>query len=208
MRIVAGLLLLLLLGMFSPLLAQTKPDSLQLIRNTAKMFDLDFTDAEADSMLGNLNGNLQLYKGMHKNYPSNDIPFPFAFNPAPIGTRIPTKKIKVNWDIPYKMELPADRDELAFYSIPQLASLIINKKISSTDLTKFFIARLKKWGDTLESVITITEDLALRQAKQADDELKQGIYRGPLHGIPYGLKDLFAVKGYKTTWGTTPYKDQ
>ncbi|HVX01442.1 MAG TPA: amidase, partial [Candidatus Babeliaceae bacterium] len=73
---------------------------------------------------------------------------------------------------------------------------------------RFFIDRLKKWGDTLYSVITLTEDLALQQAKQADDEIKKGIYRGPLHGIPYGLKDLFTVKGYKTTWGSTPYKDQ
>jgi len=84
----------------------------------------------------------------------------------------------------------------------------MNKKISSVELTKFFIARLKKWDDTLECVITLTEELAMKQAKKADDELKAGIYRGPLHGIPYGLKDLFAVKGYKTTWGTTPYMDQ
>ena len=86
--------------------------------------------------------------------------------------------------------------------------LIKNKKITSVELTKFFIDRLKKWGDTLQTVITLTEDLAMQQAKQADEEIRKGIYRGPLHGIPYGLKDLFAVKGYKTTWGTTPYKDQ
>jgi Asp-tRNA(Asn)/Glu-tRNA(Gln) amidotransferase A subunit family amidase len=86
--------------------------------------------------------------------------------------------------------------------------LIKNKKITSVELTKFFLERLKKWGDTLQSVITLTEDTALVQAKQADEEMKRGIYRGPLHGIPFGIKDLFAVKGYKTTWGSTPYKDQ
>lgn len=188
--------------------AQTKADSLQLIRNTAKLYDLDFTDAEADSMMGNLNNYLLLYKGMHKTLPANDIPFPFAFNPAPLGMKVSTRREKIYWDIPLRVELPANRNELAFYSIPQLASLILNKKISSVNLTRFFIDRLKKWGDTLECVITLTEDLALKQAQQADDELKTGIYRGPLHGIPYGLKDLFAVKGYKTTWGSTPYKDQ
>jgi hypothetical protein len=104
--------------------------------------------------------------------------------------------------------VPKDKNELAFYSITQLASLIKNKKITSVELTTFFLNRLKKWGDTLECVITLTEELAMQQAKAADAELKKGIYRGPLHGIPYGLKDLFAVKGYKTTWGTTPYKDQ
>ncbi|MCY7309588.1 MAG: amidase [Chitinophagaceae bacterium] len=188
--------------------AQTKADTIQLIRNNVKWYDLDFTDAEADSMIGNLNNYLLLYKGMHKTLPANDIPYPFAFNPAPAGMKISTKKEKIYWDIPMRTELPANKNDLAFYSIPQLTSLVSNKKISSVDLTKFFIARLKKWGDTLECVINLTEELALKQAKQADDELKAGIYRGPLHGIPYGLKDLFAVKGYKTTWGSTPYKDQ
>jgi Asp-tRNA(Asn)/Glu-tRNA(Gln) amidotransferase A subunit family amidase len=104
--------------------------------------------------------------------------------------------------------LPKDKNELAFYSIKQLASLIRSKKISSVELTKFFLERLKKWGDTLHCVITLTEDTALLQARKADEELKKGIYRGPLQGIPYGLKDLYAVRGYKTTWGARPYKDQ
>jgi Asp-tRNA(Asn)/Glu-tRNA(Gln) amidotransferase A subunit family amidase len=145
---------------------------------------------------------------MHKEMPKNDLPFPFAFNPAPSGIKVPVNQQKVNWIIPANVTLPANRNDLAFYSIPQLASLIKNKKISSLELTKFFIMRLKKWGDTLQSVITLTEDLALHQARQADAEIQNGKYRGPLHGIPYGIKDLFAVKGYKTTWGTTPYKDQ
>ena len=188
--------------------AQTKADTIQQIRNNVKWYDLEFTDAEADSMMGNLNNYLLLYKSMHKTLPANDIPYPFAFNPAPAGMKISTKKEKIYWDIPLRTELPANKNDLAYYSIPQLTSLIFNKKISSVDLTKFFLARLKKWGDTLECVITLTEELALKQAKQADDELKAGTYRGPLHGIPYGLKDLFAVKGYKTTWGSTPYKEQ
>lgn len=188
--------------------SQTRSDSLQLIKNTVKLYDLEFTDAEADSMIGNLNNYFQLYKGMHKTLPANDIPYPFAFNPAPAEMKVSGKPEKISWNIPAKVELPANRNDLAFYSIPQLASLIRYKKISSVELTQFFIGRLKKWGDTLECVITLTEDIALQQAKQADDELKKGIYHGPLHGIPYGLKDLFAVKGYKTTWGSTPYKDQ
>lgn len=188
--------------------AQTKKDTIQLIQNTVRLYDLDYTEAEADSMIGNLNNYYQLYKGMHKTLPANDLAFPFAFNPAPPGTRISTKKERLFWDLPLRTELPANKNELAFYSIPQLASLILNKKISSEELTRFFLDRLKKWSDTLACTITLTEDLALQQARQADEELKQGIYRGILHGIPYGLKDLFAVKGYKTTWGSTPYKDQ
>lgn len=193
---------------FFCLQAQTKIDSIRLLQQTVQLYDLDFTEAELDSMIGGINSNLQLYKGLHRTMPANDVPYPFAFHPAPLGYKIPTKKIRINWNIPYTMELPVNKNELAFYSLPQLASLIINKKISSVELTKFFIERLKKWGDTLQCVITLTEDLAMQQAKQADKEISEGYYRGPLHGIPYGLKDLFAVKGYKTTFGSAPYKDQ
>lgn len=186
----------------------TKADSIRLVQQTVKWYDLDFTEAEADSMLGTLNNYTGNYKALHQSYPANDLPYPFAFGPSIPAMKISRKKDKIFWDIPTRTELPANRNELAFYSIPQLASLIINKKISSLDLTRFYLDRLKKWGDTLQCVVTLTEDLALQQARQADAELKQGIYRGPLHGIPYGLKDLFAVKGYRTTWGSTPYKDQ
>ncbi|MCW3073742.1 MAG: amidase [Flaviaesturariibacter sp.] len=187
--------------------AQTKADTIQQLQAWAKWNDLNFTPAEADSMIGTLEGFYRTYKAMHQTLPKNDMAFPFAFQPAPYGFKIPTVQKKVEWDFP-NTYLPANKEELAFYSIPQLASLIKNKRITSTELTKFFIGRLKKWGDTLESVITLTEELAMKEAAQADAEIKKGLYKGPLHGIPYGLKDLFAVKGYKTTWGSTPYKDQ
>ncbi|HEV8506793.1 MAG TPA: amidase [Chitinophagaceae bacterium] len=190
------------------LFAQTKNDSIKLIRNTVKLYDLNFTEPEADSMLDNVKDFTENYKALHKTLPTNDIPYPFAFNPLPHGESVPTKQEKIVWDISNNVQMPANKNELAFYSIMQLASLVKNKKITSVELTKFFIDRLKKWGDTLQSVITLTEDLAMQQARQADEEIKKGIYKGPLHGIPYGLKDLFAVKGYKTTWGSAPYKDQ
>lgn len=188
--------------------AQTRADSIKQVKDALKYYDLNFTTAEIDSMIDNLRRNQVNYSRMHQQYPSNDLSYPFAFRPAPEEIKISTKKERIDWVVPIKVELPANRKDLAFYSLPQLASLIINKKISSVNLTKFFIERLKKWGDTLQCVITLTEDIAMREAKQADAELAKGIYRGPLHGIPYGLKDLFAVKGAKTTWGSTPYKDQ
>ena len=203
------LLFILLLTSFSFFVnAQTKADTIHFLREAAELYDLDFTEAEADSMIGNIMGNLQIYKGMHKTLPTNDIPLPFAFNPVPYGMN--KQKMNQTVSLPFvaNIRLPKNKSDLAFYSIPELAGLIRSKQITSVELTKFFIDRLKKWGDTLECVITLTEDTALAQAKRADEEIKNGKYRGVLHGIPYGLKDLFAVKGYKTTWGTTPYKDQ
>ena len=202
-------LTVLLVSIFTITLnAQTKADSVHFLREAAKLYDLDFTESETDSLIGNITSNLQLYKAMHKTLPTNDIPNPFAFNPVPYGIIKHRGPQKISLPIRADVRLPKNKNDLAFYSIPELAGLIRSKKITSVELTRFFIDRLKKWGDTLECVISLTEDTALAQAKRADEEIKAGKYRGLLHGIPYGLKDLFAVKGYKTTWGSTPYKDQ
>lgn len=198
-----SLLILLLLAAL-----RIEAQTVDTIGAAAWLFDLQFTAAEKDSMMDGLRDNRQNYEKLHRQPIPNNLPYPYAFHPAPAGFTIPVKQLPVKWDIPSNVTLPANKEDLAFYSVLQLASLIKNKKISSTELTKFFLGRLKKWGDTLECVISLTEELALQEAAQADEEIKRGNYRGPLHGIPYGLKDLFAVKGYKTTWGSVPYKDQ
>ncbi|MEJ7768964.1 MAG: amidase, partial [Chitinophagaceae bacterium] len=178
------------------------------ISMAADIIGLHFTAQEKDSMIDRVRNNRSLFDKMHQLNLPNSQPYPFAFNPAPIGYAVPTKQLRISWNIPANITLPANKNDLAFYSLLQLAALVKNRKISSLDLTRFFIDRLKKWGDSLQCVVSLTEQIALTEAKQADDELKKGIYRGPLHGIPYGLKDLFAVKNTHTTWGGTPYKDQ
>ncbi|MGH7457039.1 MAG: amidase, partial [bacterium] len=92
--------------------------------------------------------------------------------------------------------------------VGDLAELIRTRRVTSTQLTQMYLDRLKKYGPKLECVVTLTEERALEQARRADEEIAAGKYRGPLHGIPYGAKDLLAAKGYKTTWGSVPYKDQ
>jgi Asp-tRNA(Asn)/Glu-tRNA(Gln) amidotransferase A subunit family amidase len=99
-------------------------------------------------------------------------------------------------------------DELAFYSVGELGELLRTRKITSVELTKMYISRIKKYAPKLECVITITEDLALKQAQSADDQIAAGNYRGPLHGIPFGIKDLLSTQSYKTTWGSNAYKEQ
>ncbi|MBN8836990.1 MAG: amidase [Sphingobacteriia bacterium] len=182
----------------------TKADLL----SAAKLFDLSFTQREIDTMYDGVRENIGNYKLMHKQSLKNNIPLSLWQSPVLPGMKFKEKQDPVLWNLPANVVLPANRNELAFYSVQQLASLIKNKKISSVELTKFFIERLKKYGDTLQCVIYITEEIAMQQAKQADEEIAKGKYRGLLHGIPYGLKDLFAVKGTKTTWGAAPYKEQ
>ncbi len=180
----------------------------QDLKSAAKVIDINFTQKEIDTLYDGVKENLDNYKLQHKQTLGNNVPMSLWQSPVLPGMQFATKQVPINWNIPANVQLPANKNDLAFYNILQLASLIKNKKISSVALTKFFIERLKKYGDTLQCVITITEDTALLQAKQADADLAKGIYKSPLQGIPYGLKDLFAVKGYKTTWGAAPYKNQ
>lgn len=198
---------LLVIGFELSAVAQRGVDT-NAITMASNIIGLQFSSAEKDSMLERLKSRISIYEKMHSLELFNGQAYPFAFQPIPAGSAAPSKQLPVSWDIPRNVLLPKNRNDLAFFSIPQLASLIKNKKISSLELTGFFLERLKKWGDTLQCVVSLTEEIALQQAKQADADLKNGIYHGPLHGIPYGLKDLFAVKGTKTTWGGTPYKEQ
>ncbi len=169
---------------------------------------LQFDPKERAQMSGGLANYTQLYNDIRSVPLDNSIPPSIQFNPIPIGATFPQKQEPIEWGLPENVSLPENRNDLAFYRVAELAQLIKSRKITSVELTRFFLDRLKRFGDTLHCVITLTEDVALAQATRADEEIAQGKYRGPLHGIPYGVKDLLAVEGYKTTWGAAPFKDQ
>jgi Asp-tRNA(Asn)/Glu-tRNA(Gln) amidotransferase A subunit family amidase len=188
-------------------LAQPKPTREQ-VAHAEQLVGLQLTIAEQDSTLDNLARFLKIYQTMHQQALPNWESPALLFSPLPAGKRVPTGQQPIRWELPAKVALPANRQDLAFYSIGQLAALIKSRQISSVELTRFFLDRLRTWGDTLQCVVSLTEDLALAQARRADQELAQGKYWGPLHGIPYGAKDLLAVPGNKTTWGAGPYRDQ
>lgn len=188
----------------------TAQDSLSIkdIPAAERVMGLQFTPAERDSLFGNVKGSVQDFIKMRQYPLDNSVPLSTWQSPVLPGMVFNTQQKPVRWNIPNNIAMPSNKNDLAFYSILQLASLVKNKKISSVALTRFFIERLQRFGDTLQCVISLTESIALQQAEQADKEIAAGKYRGPLHGIPYGLKDLFAVKGTKTTWGAAPYKNQ
>ncbi|MEO7307390.1 MAG: amidase [Ferruginibacter sp.] len=173
-----------------------------------RVIGLRFKPAERDSLFDNVKNDVKEYEKMRQFKLDNSVPLSTWQSPVLPGMEFNRKQNLVKWSIPSSIVLPKNKNDLAFYSVLELASLIKNKKISSVELTKFFIDRLKKYGDTLQCVISLTEEIAMQEAAEADAEIAAGKYRGPLHGIPYGLKDLFAVKGTKTTWGAAPYKDQ
>ncbi|CAM4170591.1 amidase [Cytophagaceae bacterium 50C-KIRBA] len=178
------------------------------VEGAVKIFDLNFTSTEIDTLLSDVQDNLAIYQKQHQVHLPNSVPLSLWQTVLIPGVNVNKQQNPIHWTQAHGTDLPSKKSSLAFYSIPQLAELIRTKKISSVQLTHFYIDRIKKYGDTLQCLISLTESIALEQAKQADDEIAHGKYRGMLHGIPYGLKDLFAVKGTKTTWGAAPYKEQ
>jgi Asp-tRNA(Asn)/Glu-tRNA(Gln) amidotransferase A subunit family amidase len=174
-----------------------------------KLIGLEYSDEQREKLTGRLEQSLENFEQVRNLEIPNNSHLPLYFDPTPPGKVFDFEpQIPIYWDIPTGVELPVNRSELAFYSIKELASLIKHRKITSVELTEFFLERLEQYDDKLEAVVTITRKRALEQARNMDEELQDGNHRGILHGIPYGAKDLFAVEGYKTTWGATPYKDQ
>jgi len=186
----------------------TNPIPREVVVQAEKLIGLDFSDAKIDLALSGLKEQLDNFEAMRRFPLSNGVPPALQFNPLPVGFKFETQRRKFKASPRGKVKLPANMDDLAFCSVGELAALIKTRQISSEELTRFYLERLKKYGPKLECVVTLTEDLALDQARRADREIAAGKYRGPLHGIPYGAKDLLAVKDIRTTWGAAPYTNQ
>jgi Asp-tRNA(Asn)/Glu-tRNA(Gln) amidotransferase A subunit family amidase len=203
-------------GLAAPALAQqpAQDPPLRLSKDTLdcgeKIFAVDFTDAEEEAALRPVNRNLESFEQLRK----VDIPLdtepavtfrPYLPGRKPKPGATPGAPIKVASPVPPRH---SSIEDLAFQPVTALAPLLRRRDITSTELTRMYLARLKKYGTKLNNVVTLTEDLALAQAAQADKEIRAGHYKGPLHGIPWGAKDLFATKGIPTTWGAGPFQNQ
>ena len=201
---------LILTALLSPASAQTDSGSVTaaIVSEAQKIIGLEFDPAERDSMLDELKGNLEFYNQIRAFEIGNYIPPALYFNPLPTDYHLNRNQSPIVMSPVEDITRPDNIEDLAFCSVTELAYLIKTGQVTSTELTQLALDRLKKYDPQLHCVITLTEDLALEQAARADSEIAEGKYRGPLHGIPYGAKDLLAVRGYKTTWGATPYKDQ
>src|SRR2546426_416403 len=179
----------------------------EMMHNAEKLIGIELNDAQEAMALPSVNRNLDNYETLRKIEVPLDTELAVRFNPALPGKKFNEKSAKLKWS---KAPVPPFKqvDELAFATATQLGELIRTRKVSPVELTKMYLARLKRYGPKLNCIVTLTEELALQQAQQAEAEIKRGKYRGPLHGIPWGTKDLFATKGIRTTWGAEPYRDQ
>jgi Asp-tRNA(Asn)/Glu-tRNA(Gln) amidotransferase A subunit family amidase len=179
------------------------------IANAEEVAGLHFDPQERELMLDGLKQQEQRIEALHKIPLDNSVSPAIKFDPLPPGKKLtpmahrPMQRSKVA-----DRAIPANLEDLAFLPVSELSELVRRRRVTSTQLTQMYVARLKKYDPVLHCVISLTEERALKQAAAADAEISRGHYRGPLHGIPWGAKDLLAVRGYKTTWGAGPFKEQ
>ena len=178
------------------------------VAGAEKLIGLTFSESERDQLLETVNTRAKQYEQIHAVHLDNSVAPPLYFNP-----RLPVPRSS---DVPriYRMSAPpalmrpVNLEDLAFAPLTHLAELIRSRQVTSLELTEMYLTRLKRFDPVLHCVVTLTEEVAYAQAKRADEEIHAGKYRSPLHGIPWGAKDLFAVRGYPTTWGAQPYRQQ
>ena len=191
---------------------QTGPVKPELIDAAEKLIGVELHSEEEAAITGALNQNLQTFQRLRQIPIGPEIDLALTFNPAlpgkePKGPATPGASIRYT-KAAATLKRPANLEDVAFWPVARLASLIERRLVSSSELTEMYLARLKRHQPTLNFYVTLTEDLARQQAAQADREIRAGRYRGPLHGLPWGAKDLFATKGIRTTWGGEPYVEQ
>jgi len=182
-----------------------------MIDKAADIADVPIADEYKNMMLESLNDLKKGYEAIYALHIKNEVAPSFIFDPVLPGMKFDTQRRPIRLSAApavHASGTPKNLEEVAFYSARQLGELVRTKKVSSSALTEMYITRLKRYDPLLKFVITLTEDRAKAQAKEADREIAAGKYRGPLHGLPWGAKDLLAVKGYPTTWGAGGFQKQ
>lgn len=179
------------------------------IADAEEVAGVRFEPEEREMMVEGLRLQTQRIAALHAIPLDNSVSPAVVFNPLPPGKTAPPDRRRP----PVRSRIAAaafagDVESLAFAPVTVLSDLIRRRRVSSLQLTQMYLSRLKKYDPVLKCVVSLTEERALRQAREADAEIARGRYRGPLHGIPWGAKDLLAVRGYRTTWGAGPFREQ
>jgi len=187
---------------------QEQPVSKEDLDAMERIMGLEFTDEEDEAILRSVNGNLRSYNSLREMDIPLDTEPALTFDPRPIGFELPTGASSLEVREPARVTRPDSEEDLAFASASRLSRLVQTGEVSPVELTRLYLERLQEYDPTLHCVISLTEERAMAQARRAEEEIVSGIRRGPLHGIPWGAKDLLSARGYRTTWGAKPYEEQ
>ncbi|MDH5758598.1 MAG: amidase [Gemmatimonadota bacterium] len=182
--------------------------TVEMLEQAERVAGLSFTPTEREMMVEGLDRNLRAYGELRRTPIPNAVAPAVLFDPMLPGRPYPEGRSELRMTRERGIERPRRLEEVAFWPVTRISELVRTRQVTSVELTEMYLGRLREYGPRLEAVITLTEDLALSQARRADSEISTGRYRGPLHGIPWGAKDLLAAPGYPTTWGARPYEEQ
>jgi Asp-tRNA(Asn)/Glu-tRNA(Gln) amidotransferase A subunit family amidase len=188
--------------------AGAKTLTMAMVADAMKLSGLEFTEADLKSMVDAANQNLTRYEELRTVQIPNDVSPPFHFSALVPGMEVNRTKLPFRLSPAPDVKRPAHLEEAAFWPVRHLAELIRTRQVTSVELTEMYLARLHRYNGKLNNVVTFLDDVGLAEAKGADAEIAAGKYKGPLHGIPWGAKDIISVKGYKTTWGSSAFKEQ
>ena len=182
--------------------------TLAMVAEALKTSGIDISEDEKNNIVEAANRNLTGIESIRKVHIPNDVSPPFHFSPVTPGMTV--NRARQPWQLSAapKLKRPANLEDVAFWPVRHLAELIRTRQVSSVELTEMYLARLHRYNGLLNNVVTFLDDYGRAEAKRADAEIAAGKYKGPLHGIPWGAKDIISVKGFKTTWGSPPFKDQ
>jgi len=184
----------------------TQRVTLEMVKGALALSGIEATDEEAQGLVNGANQNLTRFEDIRKLDIPNDVSPPFHFSSVVPGVEVDKTPRPFRLSRAPSLRRPSNLEELAFLPVRHLAELVRTRRVSSVELTTMYLERLHRYNPLLNNVVTFLDDVGIAQAKQADAEIAAGRYRGPLHGIPWGAKDIIAVKGYPTTWGTEPLK--
>lgn len=183
--------------------------TLRTIIEAEKLASVHYTPAERQQMLRSINEQIDvLARRMEQFIPPNELAPATTFDPRPTGFELPFTESHVAFIDHEPEPLPTDEQDIAFAPIAKLSMWLRHGAITSTDLTRLYLERLRAHGPKLECVVTLLEEQALQQAARADQEIAAGRIRSTLHGIPWGAKDLLDTAGTPTTWGAAPFRDR
>jgi Asp-tRNA(Asn)/Glu-tRNA(Gln) amidotransferase A subunit family amidase len=180
----------------------------EIVDSAARLAGLEFSPAELERMLDGIRANLAGFEARQAIDIDQNVPPPLYFNPVVPGQVFDEVQRQFVPGPRAEIRRPERLEEVAFWPVTDLAVLVETGQVSSVELTRMYLDRIRRYDPVLRTVVTLTEQRAIEQATAMDEELAAGSYRGPLHGIPWGAKDLLAVRGYRTTWGFKPYQDQ
>jgi Asp-tRNA(Asn)/Glu-tRNA(Gln) amidotransferase A subunit family amidase len=180
----------------------------EMVDDALKLAGIEASDEEKRTLVENANRNLAGYDELRKLHIPPDVSPPFHFSPVVPGMTVSKTRIPFRLSAAPSVKRPGNLEDVAFWPLRHLAELVRTRQVTSTELTEMYLARLHRYNPVLNNVVTFLDDYGRAEAKRADAEMAAGKYKGPLHGIPWGAKDIISVKGYKTTWGSNAFKDQ